>query len=263
MINIPTFENFLGDQDQEALYEYADYKDQKRISDIVAKAKGSGAKELQLAQTMANAIKDYDKAVGRAEAAVQQDKYEIAQIFAIRAAALPRPSDNNGYSLNSVNYEIGKYMQNKKNRENYEAHLKGLEGSPDLNLDGVFYNVGIPVMHKQMDAEAIKLFRFALIRILQNLAGQQHVWIMPSSYNDEKKVLCVKVSPNFTYPKRQVTAAYKEYPKLLADYLNGAYGEDVIKAGKGEINIYKDLNYKRIVASVILTDLKSGNIKVD
>jgi len=264
MINIPSFENFLNESSSFALSEsfssYTSYKDGERISDIIKKANGSAAKELQLAQTMANAIKGYEKAIARADAATSMKRFELAQIFLDKAKALPKT--DNGYPINSIQYEIDKYMSDKRNRENYEAHLKGAEGKPDTNPDGVFFNVGIPTLHKQKDAEAIKLFKYALTRIVQNLAGQKHVWVSSSSYDEAKQILIVRVGPNFTYPKGQVTAAYKEYPKLLADYLNQGFGGDAVTAKKGEIFIKKDINYKRLIAAIVLTDIKTGNLKL-
>ncbi len=264
MKHLHTFDNFLVETSvfDDSLNEafYATYQDKDRISDIVKKANGSGVKELQLAQTMAKLIKSYEKAVGRAEAAISMGKYEIAQIFATKAAELPKT--DNRYPLNSVEIAINKYMADKSNKENYEAHLKGIEGKPDANLDGVFFNVGIPILHKQKDADSVNLFRHSITRIVQNLAGQQHVYVMPMSYDEAKQILTVRVSPNFTYPKGAVMKAFKEYPKLLADYLNQAYGENVIKASSGEIQITKDINYKALIASVVLTDLKHGNLKL-
>jgi len=264
MKHIPTFENFLAEN---AAFDiplneayYAGYEDSKKISDIITKANGSGVKELQLAQTMANAIKGYEKAVARAEAAINLSKYEIAQVFAIKAAALPKT--DNRIPLTSVELAIEKYMSDKRNRENYEAHLKGIEGKPDANPDGVFFNVGIPILHRQKDAEAVNLFRHAITRIVQNLVNQQHVYVMPMSYDEAKQILVVRVSPNFTTPKTAVMKAAKEYPKLLADYLNKAVGENVIKAKIGEIEITKDINYKALISSVVLTDLKHGNLKL-
>jgi hypothetical protein len=264
MQNIPSYENFLAEN---AAFDislneayYAGYEDSKRISDIITKANGSGVKELQLAQTMANKITGYEKAIARAEAAIDLKKYEIAQIFAIKAAALPKT--DNRIPLNSVELAIEKYMSDKRNKENYEAHLKGIEGKPDANPDGVFFNVGIPILHKQKDADSVNMFRHSITRIVQNLAGQQHVYVMPMSYDEAKQILVVRISPNFTYPKGAVQKAFKEYPKLLADYLNKAYGEDVIKAKSGEIMITKDINYKVLIASVVLTDIKHGNLKL-
>jgi hypothetical protein len=209
---------------------------------------------------MANSIKDYEKAIGRAEAAIDLEKYGIAQIFASRAKVLPKT--DNGFPLTEIESKINRYMSNKKNREEYEKHLSGVEGTPDANLDGVFFNVGIPTLHTQKEAEAIKLFRYAITRITQNLVNQKHVYVMPMSYDEAKQILIVKVTPNFTHPRSELTKAYKEYPKALADYLNNAYGENVVTAGKGEITITKDINYKKLVASVVLTDLKRGDLKV-
>jgi hypothetical protein len=153
-------------------------------------------------------------------------------------------------------------MSDKRNKEKYEAHLKGTEGNLDTNHDGVFFNVGISTLHKQKDAESIKLFRYALTRITQNLVGQEHVFISPMSYDEKKQILVVRVSPNFTHPKYKVMQASKEYPIALANYLNKAYGQDVIKPGKSQITITKDINYKILISSVILTDIKVGDLKM-
>jgi hypothetical protein len=266
MKNIPTFENFLVENTTfNTINEgdfYSDYKDRERITDIIKKAGGSEVKELKLAQTMANSIKEYEKAVARAEASVDLKKYELAQVFIDRAKALP--ATDNGYPLHSVMHEVEVFMLAKKNKENYEAHLKGIETQSDVNTEGVFYNVGIPTLHKQSTAEGIKLFRYALIRIIQNLVGQSHVWVMPMSYDETKGELVVKVSPNFTHPKAAVSAAFKEYPKVLAGFLNDAYGEkNIVIPGKGEVTITKDLNYQALVKAVALSDIKKGTLKID
>lgn len=259
--NLPSFDEFINEErvDENIL---TPAKDRMRLVDIVKKAGGSGEKEANLAMTMANRITDVDKAVHRAEAAIDIEKFELAQIFLDRAALIdPTSKDRRDYW--NVKYECDKYFTDKKNRENYEAHLKGLEGTPDLNIDGVFYNVGIPTLHRQKDNPNIKAFRYALMRIVQNLVNQMHVYIEPMSYDEQKGKLIVRVSPNFTYPKNKVMAAYKEYPKVLADYLNKAYGEDVVKSSKGEIVITKDINHKKLVMSVLLTDIKTGDLKLD
>lgn len=265
MKNIPTFENFIEDKiafGEDTLNEtyYATSKDRDRISDIVKKSKGSALKEVSLSVTMANSIKDYGKAIGRAEAAVTLKKYEIAQVFIDRAKTLPHVG--NEYPIVTVQRDVNNYMTIKRNRENYEAHLKGLEGKPDTNPDGIFYNVGIPILHNQIHANDVKLFSYAITRIVQNLVGQEHVYVMPQVYNEKKQELEVEVTPNFTYPKAKLNAAFKEYPKVLADFLNKAYGEPIVKVVKLGIVITKDINHNLLLKAVTLTDLERGNLKL-
>lgn len=62
-------------------------KDDMRISDMEAKARDQ-AHFRQLAQNMAKAIKDADKAEGRGDAAANQNFHDIAQIFYDRAEEL-------------------------------------------------------------------------------------------------------------------------------------------------------------------------------
>jgi ribosome-binding protein aMBF1 (putative translation factor) len=69
-------------------YMEVDSKDRMRISDIIDKAKGDDSKEKQLAQTMANKIKDYDKAIRRGRAAEEEGQKELAEIFFARAKQL-------------------------------------------------------------------------------------------------------------------------------------------------------------------------------
>ena len=70
------------------LNESFDEKDEKRITDLIAKAKGDRDKENQLARAMANVIKDADKAIRRGEAAEDQNAYSVAKIFFDRAEEL-------------------------------------------------------------------------------------------------------------------------------------------------------------------------------
>lgn len=70
------------------LNEAFDEKDEKRITDLIAKAKGDRDKENQLARAMANVIKDADKAIRRGEAAEDQNAYSVAKIFFDRAEEL-------------------------------------------------------------------------------------------------------------------------------------------------------------------------------
>ncbi len=69
-------------------YMEVDSKDRMRISDIIDKAKGDKSKEMQLAQTMANKIKDYDKAIRRGRAAEEEEQKHLAEIFFKRAKEL-------------------------------------------------------------------------------------------------------------------------------------------------------------------------------
>jgi ribosomal protein S5 len=65
-----------------------EYKDQKRIEDIVTKSQGSWQKQIQFAGNMARAIKDANKALRRAEAATALRHHHIAKIFYIRYGEL-------------------------------------------------------------------------------------------------------------------------------------------------------------------------------
>lgn len=69
-------------------YMEVDSKDRMRISDIVDKAKGDKAKEIQLATTMANRITDYDKAMRRGRAAEEEKQKHLADVFFKRAKEL-------------------------------------------------------------------------------------------------------------------------------------------------------------------------------
>jgi len=245
-----TFEQF------ETVNEYHSAKDDLRIKDIISKADGSEEKELSLATTMANSIKDVEKCLGRAEAAKDSGKYEIAKIFLDKAKLLGADD----YSFRSLSYDVREALTKKQNKSTFEDRLKGLESNTEIDKDGIFYMVGIPTLHRQMDNDNIKGLRYALTRIVQHLANQQHVWVMPRSYNEESQTLTVQVSPNFTYPKVKLRAAFREYPKLLADYLNKGFGEGTAKVtrGKAEIVIMKDINYKKLFLSVVGADLKTG-----
>jgi hypothetical protein len=63
-------------------------KDAMRISDMVRKAAGRTWKKLALANQMADAIKDSDKALRRARAAVDAGEHEVAAIFFVRFGRL-------------------------------------------------------------------------------------------------------------------------------------------------------------------------------
>jgi len=243
---------------RESLDESYSDKDKTRIEDIVKKAAGSSEKELSLSQTMANSIKDVDKSFGRAEAAKDLGKYEIAKIFLEKAKSLSTGIPEYERRYNSIAYDVNTHLRDVSNRAGFDDHLKKLEGT-ETDKDGIFYNVGIPVMHKQAkDDKNVKAFSYALKRIVQHLAGQTHVWIMPKSYDEQKGTLAVQVSPNFTYPRYKVEAAYREYPKMLANHLNKAYGEGTVKPSGGTITFTKDVDFKKLVVSVAFTDMKYG-----
>lgn len=63
-------------------------KDAKRIADLVKKAGGSKAKEVQLAEVMARTITDADKAERRGLAAEDENFHSVAAVFFGRAKAL-------------------------------------------------------------------------------------------------------------------------------------------------------------------------------
>jgi len=63
-------------------------KDADRIANIIARAKGSQEKQLQLARVMANSIDSYAKAVARGRAAEDENYHDIADIFFARAKEL-------------------------------------------------------------------------------------------------------------------------------------------------------------------------------
>ena len=63
-------------------------KDAKRIADLVKKAGGSKAKEVQLAEAMARTITDADKAERRGRAAEDENFHSVAAVFFARAKAL-------------------------------------------------------------------------------------------------------------------------------------------------------------------------------
>ena len=228
-------------------------KDKKRIEDIITKSIGYSGKDVQLTQNMCNLIKDPDKAMARAEAAKDLGKFEIAKIFLQRAKEL----GIDGSSYYKLKYDLDDYFKTKKNKEDFDTHINT---ETELDKDGIFYNVGIPVLHNQKDDKNIKLFRYALTRITQHLANQQHVWVMPTAYDKERGILVVKVSPNFTYPKYKLTAAFKEYPRLLANHFNNIYGEGTVTLSKGQISFVKDVDFKKLVTSVVYADKKTGNI---
>ncbi len=230
------------------------FKDKKRIEDIITKSIGQPEKEIQLAQRMCNLIKDPTKAMARAEAAKDLGKFELAKIFLDRVEEL---GISDSYAYSSLKYQIDDYFKTKKREEDFNTHINT---ESELDKDGIFYNVGIPTLYSQKDNKNIKLFRYALVRITQHLANQQHVWVMPTSYNKEKGVLIVRVSPNFTYPKYKVTEASREYPKLLANHLNKIYGEGTVTSSRSQISFIKDINFKKLVTSVAYADKKTGNI---
>lgn len=66
-----------------------DKKDEKRINDMVQKAKDDNHL-LRLANQMANSIKDHDKAMRRGRAAEDQNFHDVAAIFFNRAQKLKR-----------------------------------------------------------------------------------------------------------------------------------------------------------------------------
>lgn len=63
-------------------------KDLKRIEDIVWRAAGRSWKAQQLAQQMANSIKDRYKAFRRAKAAAALKQHDLAAIFYVRYGEL-------------------------------------------------------------------------------------------------------------------------------------------------------------------------------
>ncbi len=63
-------------------------KDAKRIEDLIRKAGGDLAKEVQLAQAMAKSITDADKAERRGLAAEDENFHSVAAVFFERAKAL-------------------------------------------------------------------------------------------------------------------------------------------------------------------------------
>jgi flavin-dependent thymidylate synthase len=166
------------------------------------------------------------------------------------------------HRMSSYNEMSGRYcllpmMFYTPKEEDFNTHINT---ESELDKDGIFYNVGIPTLYDQNDNKNIKLFRYALIRITQHLANQQHVWVMPMSYDKEKGVLIVRVSPNFTHPKYKVDAASREYPKLLANHLNKLYGEGTVISSRSQISFMKDIDFKKLVTSVAYADKKTGNI---
>jgi tetratricopeptide (TPR) repeat protein len=234
------------------------FKDKNRIEDIITKSIGHPEKEIQLAQRMCNLIKDSAKAMARAEAAKDLGKFELAKIFLERAKELGIGNSNTGeLYYNLLKYDLDDYFKTKKREEDFNTHINT---ESELDKDGIFYNVGIPTLYDQNDNKNIKLFRYALIRITQHLANQQHVWVMPMSYDKEKGVLIVRVSPNFTHPKYKVDAASREYPKLLANHLNKLYGEGTVISSRSQISFMKDIDFKKLVTSVAYADKKTGNI---
>jgi hypothetical protein len=232
-------------------------KDKTRVDDIIKKSLGSPGKDVQLTQRMCNLIKDPTKAMARAEVAKDLGKFELAKIFLQRAKELGAKD----YSYNSLKYDLDTHFQEKKQREDFDTHKTRLEDTETTNKDGIFYNVGLPTLHKQQkDNKSVTLFRYALRRITQHLANQEHVYVMPTAYDEERGILVVSVSPNFTYPRYKVTAAYRQYPKLLADHLNKAYGEGSVTSSKGRISFVKDVDYTKLIASVIYADQKTGKL---
>ena len=69
---------------------WPDYKDRKRINDIIKKADGNDEKENKLAQTMCKLIQDRFKAYRRYKAAksLKGINWEVTKIFLRRAAEL-------------------------------------------------------------------------------------------------------------------------------------------------------------------------------
>ncbi len=261
MINIQNFQNFLNEKlELDNINERADFKDTQRVSDIISKAAGNLTKEVDLTTRMATSIKDIDKCIGRADAAMTLNKPNLAQIFLDKAKEL-NPDMHHKFDMTGVQMRIDDFIRKHNNQKDFIAKKDELDKS-DYNKDGIFYNVGIPAKFNQKDSKEVSLFKYSLTRIVQNLAGQMHVWVDVKSFNEEKGELYVKVSPNFTFPKNKVLAAYKEYPKLLADYLNTAIGSTAVKADKGSITITHDMNYKRLVAATVLADIKHGYLKI-
>lgn len=83
---------FLRSEDFDKYKHYEAYepKDLSRVRDFQKKSKGDFAKEISLAQTMANSITNMNKAIGRAEAAaeVYGGQNEIVDIFYNKAKEL-------------------------------------------------------------------------------------------------------------------------------------------------------------------------------
>jgi hypothetical protein len=76
---------------RESLNETVTSKDIMRIKDIFTKGKGSDEKVIRLTQNMAKSITNYEKAIGRAEAAEQilgKNNNQLADIFYKRAEEL-------------------------------------------------------------------------------------------------------------------------------------------------------------------------------
>lgn len=92
---LPDFLEFLTESEYsnfivEFVNEMATNKDIKRIEDIIIKSKGSEQKQIQLATTMTNLIKDKQKSLQRYEAALEVLGLEhpVTQIFADKAKSL-------------------------------------------------------------------------------------------------------------------------------------------------------------------------------
>jgi hypothetical protein len=236
-------------------------KDQERIKSIIDKSNGSVDKEKLMTQQMANKITDAHKAMNRGEVAVKEfGKYEIGQIFIDRAIVL-KPDLKDGNQYRNISYEIHKGLEARKNKKEYDDHIKNADSK--LDREGIFYNIGIPVLHRQAENNKhVNAFNYALRRILQNLAGQTHVYVEAMSYSDVLKKLVVRCSPNFTYPKMEVKKAMKQYPILLADHLTKIYGAGVVRPAKdmSAIVFLKDIDFKKLVVSVFMTDVKHGEL---
>jgi hypothetical protein len=83
------FSTWLNEkEDLRRLNEAFDEKDHKRIEDMVTKANGDTDKLKSLATTMANTIKDAEKALRRAEAAKEAGLKDVSKIFKDRAEEL-------------------------------------------------------------------------------------------------------------------------------------------------------------------------------
>lgn len=233
-------------------------EDYYRIKNIIDLTKNNLDAQKKMAQNVANKSPNWQKNLNRAKIAMEYFlNPDVAKIFLDRALVLNTSETTKTQIYQDLNYKIGKLEQEIKNKTNYENHIN----NSDLNKDGLFYNIGIPVLHKQIEGNKnIAIFRSALTRITQELVGQKHIFIMPNKYNEKEGELFVQCSPNFTYPKDELRKAVKQYPKLLAEYLNKIYGFGTVKVDNRNIIFMKDIDFKKFIISVYKTDVIHGLI---
>jgi hypothetical protein len=206
---------------------------------------------------MAKTIKNAEKAATRGNAAISYGLVAVAKIFIKRSIELDRNMKDEFIvkitqrEIQSKEYDIAQAARKQKNSDDFKASRSG---ESELDKDGLFYQVGMAVKHKQDSSPEVKSFRAVFHKALQTITNQQHVFIKPHSFDEKKGILYVQVSPNFTYPKKELKRAYAAYPKVFAEFLNKAFGsgsaKKITKPTRG-VAITKDFNYKKFLMAAL------------